>query len=674
MKSKPMNSPICGWRRQSRTHRLRLVIVLSAAVVAITGCTTTSPTSAPVEEASAPAVDPVFIEWRDSTQGLTDDLLAEAQRLAELGDENAALDRIDDALCAVLDPPETIADESAYLDFVASLMETAEAIEQSLVFDDELAETGELVALPPIEIPDGPVEPVEIIDPDGLPASEYPLIRNSIVDGFLDAMTAESEYRRRIATGLERSGPYLPMIRTKFEAAGMPPEISYLPLIESAFSVKAYSRARAHGMWQFMSATGRHYGLEVGSLVDERRDPVRSTEAAVAYLTDLYAEFDDWYLALAAYNSGAGNVRRAIRRSGSRDFWTLKRYLPRETRNYVPAFIASVIIAKEPAKWGFPVPDEQPWSYDRVDVPDALDLQFLADRSDLGVDELRTLNPAIRRDLTPAGRVTALWVPEGQGATVADVLASTPRTDWAPRMIHTVRRGENLSVIASRYGSSVGAIKQANGLRRTMIHPGQSLIVPRFADAAPVSNRRQASDGGYVVQSNDTLWDIARAFGVSVDALCAANGLTKRSVIQPGQRLELPTGASSPTASQSARGGSGPWSGTYTVRPGDTLSGIASRHRVSVQELRRANGLSSSRIYPGNTLSVPGVASASEDGRRPANNNGATTYRVRRGDTLYDIAREFGVSVNELRRINGLSTSRIYPGDVLRIPKRQAKG
>jgi membrane-bound lytic murein transglycosylase D len=673
MKPNPMSSPIGGWRRQMRTQRLRLVAAVSAAVIAITGCTTTSP--APAGEASAPTVDPAFIEWRDSTQSLTDDLLAEAQRLAELGDENAALDRIDEALCAVLDPPETIADEPAYLAFVASLMESAEALEQSLVFDDdELAEAGEMVALPPIEIPDDPADVVEIIDPDGLPPSEYPLIRNSIVDGFLDAMTAESEYRRRIATGLERSGPYLPMIRTKFEAAGLPAEISYLPLIESAFSVKAYSRARAHGMWQFMSATGRHYGLEVGSLVDERRDPVRSTEAAVAYLTDLFAEFDDWYLALAAYNSGAGNVRRAIRRSGSRDFWTLKRYLPRETRNYVPAFIASVIIAKEPEKWGFPVPDEQPWSYDRVDVPDALDLQFLADRSDLGVDELRALNPAIRRDLTPAGRVTALWVPEGHGAEVADVLASTPRSDWAPRMIHTVRRGENLSVIASRYGSSVGAIKQANGLRRTTIHPGQSLIVPRFGDAEPAPSRRQASDGGYVVQSNDTLWDIARAFGVSVDALCAANDLNKRSVIQPGQRLELPTGASAPVASASAHGGSGTWSGTYTVRPGDTLSGIASRHRVSVRELRRANGLSSSRIYPGNTLSVPGAASASDSGSRPATNIEATTYRVRRGDTLYDIAREFGVSVNELRRINGLSTSRIYPGDVLRIPKPQAKG
>ncbi len=418
-------------------------------------------------------------------------------------------------------------------------------------------------------------------------------------------------------------------------------------------------------MWQFISSTGRHYGLEIGSLVDERRDPVRSTEAAIAYLSDLYAEFEDWHLALAAYNSGAGNVRRAIRRSGSRDFWVLKRYLPRETRNYVPAFIASVIIAKHPEKWGFPAPVEEPWSYDRVDVPDALDLQFVADRASLDLDELRELNPAIRRDLTPARQTTALWLPHGDGAAVARLLAETPRSEWAPRMIHTVRRGDTLSTIAARYGSSVGAIKQANGLRSSLIHPGQGLIVPRLGVITDrPANRVADAKGGYVVQPNDTLWDIARSFRVSLDALCAANGLGRRDVIRPGQRLRLPTGASSTSTAPSH----GSWSGSYTVRSGDTLSGIAARHGVSVSALRHANDLSSSRIYPGNTLRIPGSATVSAPSDRP------TTYRVRKGDTLYDIAREFGVSVSELRRLNGLSGSRIYPGDVLRIPPSQRRG
>ncbi len=273
------------------------------------------------------------------------------------------------------------------------------------------------------------------------------------------------------------------------EASGLPLDLSYLPLIESAFSLKAYSRARAHGMWQFISATGRHYGLEVGTLVDERRDPVRSTEAAAAYLSDLYGEFSDWYLALAAYNSGAGNVRRAIRKSGSRDFWTLRKYLPRETRNYVPAFIASVIVAKDPEAFGFTAPQEQPWNYDSVDVPDALDLQFMASKSGIPLDELRELNPAIRRDLTPARSTTALRLPLGTADAAQSVLDSNPRSDWAPRMIHTVRSGESLYTIARKYGSNVSAIRQANGLRSSLIHPGDNLIVPRFGTETTVAAR-----------------------------------------------------------------------------------------------------------------------------------------------------------------------------------------
>jgi len=668
-----MHPHVPRWRKVViRRSAIPAIFAVVIGMLSVLGCASSAPPS-PTEPTTAKTGDPdSFNEWKSSMQVLTDDLMAEARSLAELGDDGAALDHVDEALCAVLDPPEAFADEPAYLDFVAALLAAAEELEHSLVVgEDGMIEDREIVALPLIDVPDLPPDAIEIVGPDGLPASDYPLVLNPSVEGFLDAMVAEGEYRNRIEIGLTRSGAYLPMIRTKFHDAGLPTEIGYLPLIESAFSVKAYSRARAHGMWQFMSATGRHYGLEVGSLVDERRDPVRSTEAAVAYLTDLYLEFDDWYLALAAYNSGAGNVRRAIRKSGSRDFWVLKRYLPRETRNYVPAFIASVIIAKDPSSWGFPEPDEQPWLYDRVDVPDALDLQFVADRTALPIDELRDLNPAIRRDLTPANRVTVLWLPQGDGAAVETVLAETPRSEWAPRMIHTVKRGESLSTIAARYGSSVSAIKQANGLRRTLIHPGQNLIVPRFGDFRESPDQRHADNGTYVVQSNDTLWDIARAFGISVDSLCAANGLGRRTVIQPGQRLQLPSGSAAGETSPSVSSDAAAWSGRYTVRSGDTLSVIASRHRVSVNELRQANGLSSSRIYPGNTLIVPGSEIASSTG---GGSWSASTYRVRKGDTLYDIARQFGVSVSEIRRLNGLSTSKIYPGDVLKIPKRQAKG
>jgi membrane-bound lytic murein transglycosylase D len=600
--------------------------------------------------------------------------MEEAQRLQRDGDDNGAIALADDAICVVLDTPDGYSPDARYLDFLAELIDEAADIEEALqsIEVDDLDETEEYVQLPPIDlfVVDDPA--IEEVVESPLPDSDFPLVLNSTVEKFLEAMVSSGEYHRRIETGLSRAGTYLPMIRSRFAAAGLPVDLGYLPLIESAFSLKAYSRARAHGMWQFISSTGRHYGLNIGSLIDERRDPELSTDAAVAYLSDLYDQFNDWYLALAAYNSGAGNVRRAIRRSGSRDFWILRRYLPRETRNYVPAFIASVIVAKHPERYGFTAPVEKQWEFESIEVPDALDLQFLATQSGIPLDELRDLNPAIRRDLTPARTTTSLRLPSGTTAAAEAALESTPRDKWAPRMIHTVRSGDSLYAIARRYGSSVSAIRQANSLRGSLIRPGQTLIVPRFGNEIPASARQpqRTADGGiYVVQRNDTLWDIANGFSVSLDRLCAANGLSRRDVIRPGQRLNIPDGATrsetvvSRQASQT--GGS-----TYTVRGGDTLYDIARDHNVSVNALKRANGLRSSRIYPGKELRIPAPIEKAPPAQAAG---GPGTYMFQKGDTLYDISRKFGVSISDLRRINGLSTSRIYPGEVLRIPTSQAK-
>ena len=614
-----------------------------------------------------------YRQWEESTRDFADDLMAEAQRMQGEGYGDEAISLTDDALCVVLETPEGYSPGARYLDYLAELIDEAKEIEASLQpIDDDIEDSEEIVLLPPIDLSeDENVVDVALVD-SVLPPSDFPLMLNSTVEQFLEAMVSSGEYHRRIETGLGRAGTYLPMIRSRFAAAGLPEDLAYLPLIESAYSVKAYSRARAHGMWQFISSTGRHYGLDVGSLVDERRDPELSTAAAVAYLSDLYGQFNDWYLALAAYNSGSGNVRRAIRRSGSEDFWTLRQYLPRETRNYVPAFIASVIVAKQPEKYGFTPPVDKSWDFEYVEIPDALDLEFLATESGIPLGELRDLNPAIRRDLTPARSTTKLRLPPGTTASAEAVLRSTPRDQWAPRMIHTVRSGESLYVIARKYGSSVSAIQQANALRGSLIRPGQELIVPRFGTemTAESSQSPRTADGGvYVVQRNDTLWDIARGFSVSVDKLCAANGFSRYNVIRPGQRLVIPDGTSAraaPAPQQPLRDGGK----THTVRAGDTLSDIASDYRVSVGALKRANGLRSSRIYPGKELLIPAPVERSTP-ERTASEPG--TYEVQKGDTLYDIARRFGVPISELLRANGLRTSRIYPGDVLRIPGSQAK-
>jgi membrane-bound lytic murein transglycosylase D len=645
------------------------VAALCASCASTPGAERTANTAPPQSQQS-------FQEWEQTTRDRADDAMAEAQRLAAEGNITDAMMLADDALCLVFDIPAGYPIRQVYVDYLAEIIDASaeiDALQQP--HEDVFTPAEDMVILPPIDIAVDTSDVEDIVDEGGLPHSDFPLVLNPEVEQFLAAMSSDGEYHRRVGVGLSRAGVYLPMIRTVFEVAGLPMDLSYLPLIESAFSLTAYSRARAHGMWQFISATGRHYGLEVGTLVDERRDPVRSTEAAAAYLSDLYGEFSDWYLALAAYNSGAGNVRRAIRKSGSRDFWALRGYLPRETRNYVPAFIASVIVAKDPEAFGFTSPQEQPWNYESIEVPDALDLQFMASNSGIPLDDLRELNPAIRRDLTPARTTTQLRVPPGTVEAAQAVLDAHPRSDWAPRMIHTVRSGESLYTIARRYGSNVNAIKQANGLRGNLIHPGENLIVPRFGtESAGVAKQdfSAGADGLYIVQRNDTLWDIARGFSVSVDSLCAANDLSRRSVIRPGQSLRIPDGAeiARPTGKQNVQPVQ--TTGTsYVVRSGDTLSDIASAHGVSTTALKGANRIAGSRIHPGDVLQIP---DPDVETPAPRKASSGTTYRVRPGDTLYDIARKFGVSTSALQRANKLRGSRIYPGDVLTIPISTAHG
>lgn len=569
----------------------------------------------------------------------------------------------------------------------------------------------------------------EDVEPD------YPVVVNDRVLAWLEVYRRDGKLGKWFATSLARSGRYEQRFREIFAEEGIPQDLIYMAHVESAFKTSAYSRAHARGIFQFIASTGRRYGMRVDWWVDERGDPEKSCRAAANYLRDLYDEFGDWYLALAAYNGGSGRVRRAIRRSGgSHDFWlhSSRRLLLRETRNYVPAILAATLISKNPAKFGFgDVEREAPVLMDVVYVPDQADLEVLAKAAGTEASVLRELNPSLRRGQTPPNYPNfPLYVPRGHAEGFAEKLAEIPKDQWIVKQLHKVRRGDTLYEIARRYGTTVRAIQAANNMgRRTLLSIGQVLEVPRGPGggeswAPPTSGgsyvvrrgdtlgriarwygvsvtslqrwnglggstriypgqrlRISASDDGdasapvvradgakYRVRSGDNAWIIARRHGVDLNDLLRANGLHRHSTLRPGQPLVIPgvsnavppRTAGSSIASGSAEGSSG---STYRVRSGDNPWSIAQRHGVELADLLRANGLSRrSVLRPGQELVIPG--SGGNDGA----NAGERVYVVRRGDSLYTIARRHGLSLDQLCDINGLSRrSVIHPGDRLRL-------
>jgi membrane-bound lytic murein transglycosylase D len=361
-----------------------------------------------------------------------------------------------------------------------------------------------------------------------------------------------------IVEGMERGHRYLPMVRRVFAEEGVPEELIYVPLVESAFKSNALSRAAARGLWQFMPATGLEYGLKQNWFIDERSDPEKATRAAAKYLKVLGRMFDgDWNLALASYNAGPGRVQRAMRQSGQRDFWRLTastRYLPRETRDYVPMIMAAILIARNPQLYGFEVGVVAPFAYERVSVPNALDLKILAEWSGVTVEELRTLNPELRRTTTPLGPHD-LKVPAGTAATIERQLASAEPL-FVHFNFHTVKRGETLAAIARRHRVSLAELRQANDLTtRSRVRVNQTLMIPqRPAQGLPTAIARTAAAaparaaaaprppaGGattYRVQRGDTLFGIARRFDTTVDSIKRLNRLVGNR-INIGDRLTV---------------------------------------------------------------------------------------------------------------------------------------
>jgi membrane-bound lytic murein transglycosylase D len=376
-------------------------------------------------------------------------------------------------------------------------------------------------------------------------APELPIEVNEKVLSYVELF--QGNLREFMQAGLDRGQRYLPMIQTIFREEGVPVDLAYLPIVESAFKTNALSRASARGMWQFMLGTAREHGLVQTWFLDERSDPEKATRAAAQYLRSLNQHFQDWSLALASYNAGPGRVQRALQRSRQTTYWDLTestRFLPRETREYVPMVLAALIIGRNPHLYGFDVGPSAPLTYETVTVPNALDLRVIAEWANVPVEGLRELNPELRRTTTPVGE-HALKVPVGTAVTIETALATADPSLFITMDVYTVRRGDTLSTIARRYQISVADVQQANEMRTTRIYPNQNLMIPnRTARALPrPSAAAVAATAGsgprvYRVRSGDTLSRIARQFGTTVAAIKRLNRLSTDR-IQIGDRLTI---------------------------------------------------------------------------------------------------------------------------------------
>jgi len=380
---------------------------------------------------------------------------------------------------------------------------------------------------------------------------DLPVISNDRVLSYVELF--QGTLRPFLEEGLSRGSRYLPRIREIFQEQGLPLDLAYVPLIESAYKSTALSRVRARGMWQLMLPTAGDYDLKFDWFIDERADFEASTLAAAQHFKMLGKMFDgDWDLALASYNVGQGKVQTAIKRSKTTDYWKMTestKYLPRDTRAYVPMIWAAIIIAKNPEQFGFDIAEQEPLAYDVVSVPNAIRLDTIAEWADVTLDVIRDLNPELRRQTTPMGPHD-LRVPVGTKSAVEEKLSSADPSLFNSFVLYTVKSGETLATVARRHKTTTADLAEMNSIKRTAkLRSGQHLYVPgsitgpsaRSTTPTVAATRNVTSSGGtvtYRVRPGDTLFGIARQFDVTIEELKTWNKL-RGSLIGIGDRLTI---------------------------------------------------------------------------------------------------------------------------------------
>ena len=485
-----------------------------------------------------------------------------------------------------------------------------------------------------------------------------PITLNDDVQRSVEYLLTDA--RKFMIRSLGRSTKYKTMMQDILREKGLPPDLVYMVLIESGFRADAVSPAKAGGPWQFISATGKRYGLEINEWVDERMDPVKSTYAAADYLSDLHDMFGCWYLSAAAYNAGEGKILKALKKYQAKDFWEIAQedYLRDETKDYVPRLLAAILIAKDPARYGLTAIEYQDlWDYDEVAVTEPTDLDVIGKLVGVDEDSIRELNPHLKLWCTPLNQKNyRIRVPKGSGEDFYKAYALIPSKDRLKLSVHQVRQGETLKAIASRYGLSASTLKRFNNLRSTKLKFGQTIKLPVDAqeymakqkayESRTAARLQQLEKSGnkvtYTVKSGDNPWAIARNFDINWKDIAAWNNIKDVKKIMPGTKLVLYLDGDKPNTKTSDK-----------KSAGRIVATASSKDKVSKSDKKSlVNGKSDSKTSGADTKK---------------SHIAPEKYTVQDGDTVWKIALRFKIRPEDLRRFNNLKDNRIRTGQVITL-------
>lgn len=443
---------------------------------------------------------------------------------------------------------------------------------------------------------------------------DFPIVLNDQVQYYLDLF--QGKQRRYYSHWLARSTVYRSHIETELKKAGLPRDLVFLAMIESGYNPSAYSPANACGLWQFIAGTGRSYGLKINSWVDERREPKKATQAAISYLAKLHKQFDDWYLAVAAYNTGEGRIADAVETCDTKDFWEIaeSESLYLETKRYVPKLIAAIIIGRDPKKYGFTdIEYQSPQGYEQIAVPGGTALEAVAATANVTVKELRNLNNELRKNQTPPDTHYVLHVPTGTKGLIAANLNNLKPVTRTVYTTHTVKWGDTLSAICKRYDVSMTNLLKANNLRRAQLKSGQRLQIPttntQYLLAGQKTPNRPVQMAKTIRRATPEVaaTKVSKTSPVPTPKQIPVLVATRKQSVQSKHLAGTAAAKSSPSQKSLAtvaiaKAPNQPtW---YVVRHGDTLGTIARKFNTSLQMLRKWNRLSDNTLQTGNKLLV----------------------------------------------------------------------